>query len=135
MIYDFRKSHRDDKVGRAQTWMEEHFYEPISIEAAARQVGLGVRHFHRRFKRATGENPVNYLQRLRVERAKEMLERTPESVGEITFRVGYEDANSFRKLFRRYTGLSPSTYRRKFSRAQEARPRKPRTRELRAACG
>ena len=73
------------------------------------------RHFKRRFKTATGESPLSYLQRLRVEAAKRYLEKTRDSLSEITAKVGYEDLNSFRRLFIKHTGLSPRHYRDKFA--------------------
>lgn len=77
--------------------------------------GLGERTFLRRFKGATGLNPLAYLQLLRVGRARELLERSLHSVDEIAYQVGYEDVGAFRKVFRRLLGLSPGEYRRRFA--------------------
>ena len=76
--------------------------------------GLPERTFKRRFTKATGFAPIAFVQRLRIEDAKRRLERTAESVDEISYQVGYEDASYFRRLFKRTTGISPSRYRRKF---------------------
>lgn len=118
-IFDYQKNHADEKVLVAQTYMEDKFTETISVEALASDIGISSRHFKRRFKGATGDSPLNYLQRVRIEAAKLQLETTRETIDEITWQVGYEDSNSFRKLFKKYTGLSPREYRDRFTRTQK----------------
>jgi len=115
MITNFWKKHGDQAVLKAQQWMEEHFSKNISIDAAARHVSLSPRHFKRRFKKATDENPLSYLQQIRLEAAKKRLETTTENIDEITHQIGYEDSSTFRRLFKKYTSLSPRAYRDKFS--------------------
>jgi transcriptional regulator GlxA family with amidase domain len=115
MVYDFGKNHSDDTILKSQQVMEENFTEKISIDMLSKDAGLSPRHFKRRFKKATGENPLTYLQLLRIETAKRELETTQKPVTEITWGVGYEDINSFRKLFRKHTGMSPKEYRNRFS--------------------
>jgi transcriptional regulator GlxA family with amidase domain len=83
---------------------------------------LAERTFKRRFSAATGLTPLDYVQRLRVEDAKRRLERTSASVDEISWRVGYEDAAFFRRLFRRITGMAPGAYRKRFQVPAFARP-------------
>lgn len=85
------------------------------MDTLAKEVGLIPRHFKRRFKQATDETPLSYLYRIRIEIAKKDLENTMDTVYEITYKVGYEDINSFRRLFKRHTGVSPKVYRNKFS--------------------
>lgn len=114
LITDFRKDHGDQAIIKAQQWMETHFHENVSVDQAAMHAGLSPRHFKRRFRQATGENPLSYLQQLRLEAAKHMLEATLHNIEEITLQVGYEDSSTFRRLFRRYTSLSPREYRDKF---------------------
>jgi transcriptional regulator GlxA family with amidase domain len=109
------KKHEDKPILKAQEWLETHFHHDISIHDLADKVGLGSRTFKRRFKLATNENPINYLQRIRVEQAKNKLEKTTESINNIIWSVGYEDISSFRQLFKRFTGLTPKDYRYKFS--------------------
>ena len=115
-IFDYQKYHTDATIKKAQCFMEEKFTQPISVEELASDFGISQRHFMRRFKRATGDSPLRYLQRIRIEAAKEKLEKTMQSIDEITQQVGYEDTNSFRKLFKKYTGLSPRNYRNRFTR-------------------
>ena len=115
-LFDYQKNHTDGKILEAQTHMEKQFPEAISIETLAQDLGVSPRHFKRRFKKATGDSPLNYLQRVRIEAAKQKLETTMETINEITCQVGYEDTNSFRRLFRKHTGLSPREYRDRFSR-------------------
>lgn len=115
MVHDFWKNHSDDTILKSQQIMEEIFPEKISIDTLSKDAGLSPRQFKRRFKKATGENPLTYLQLLRIETAKRELETTQKTVNEITWGVGYEDINSFRKLFRKHTGMSPTEYRKRFS--------------------
>ncbi|MFD2167134.1 GlxA family transcriptional regulator [Thalassotalea euphylliae] len=110
-----QKKHEDQAVLKAQEWLESHFHKDVSMEELAEQVGLGSRTFKRRFKLATGENPLNYLQRIRIETAKQRLEKTTDSINKIIWSVGYEDVSSFRQLFKRFTGLTPKDYRQKFA--------------------
>lgn len=78
-------------------------------------MGISPRHFKLRFKEATHETPIAYLQRIRIENAKRLLERSRDTVNEITWKIGYEDINSFRRLFIKHTGLSPKAFRSKFA--------------------
>ena len=115
MIFDHQKSHGDVEILKAQAWLETHFDESFHIDNVAEAIGMGARNFKRRFKKATGDTPQQYLQRLRIEEAKRKLETTKESVDDITYQIGYEDSSSFRRLFKKITGLSPGAYRGKFS--------------------
>lgn len=116
VIFKSRKDHGDEKMLAAQQWMEANYARSISIDAVAQQLGISPRHFKRRFRKATGANPLVYLQNVRLEAAKEKLETTQESVNEITYCIGYEDSSTFRRLFKREMGLSPREYRDKFCR-------------------
>lgn len=110
-----QKDHNDQPILKAQEYIESHYKNDISMDELAQRVGLGSRTFKRRFKLATRENPINYLQRIRVEQAKQKLEKTTESINKIIWSVGYEDISSFRQLFKRFTGLTPKDYRQKFA--------------------
>lgn len=107
--------HGDDVVIRAQQVIESRFFEPWTLQRLAALHALSPRTFSRRFKAATGDSPIHYLQRVRIEAVKEKLatERTP--VDAIVRACGYEDENSFRRLFRRYTGTTMQTYRDRFA--------------------
>jgi transcriptional regulator GlxA family with amidase domain len=106
--------HGDGVVVRCQTWLAENYQRADVVAAAARLSGLPKRTFDRRFKAATGYSPLAYVQALRVEEAKHMLETGAASVDAIGREVGYENVASFRRLFRRLAGMPPGDYRRKF---------------------
>ena len=111
----FHKNHADAAILNLQEWLEGQSDKSLCITDLASRAGLGERTLLRRFKKATGDSPLEYLQRLRIEKARNLLETTAESVEEITRKTGYSDTSSFRGLFKRYTGLSPSAYRKRFA--------------------
>ena len=113
-IFIQSERHKDREVLKAEQYMIEHLDSNIIIDQVAEFVCISPRHFKRRFKNATGESPLNYLQKLRIDEAKNRLENTLESINEITRRIGYEDDSAFRRLFKRHTSLSPREYRDKF---------------------
>ncbi len=118
LAYDLARSkkyHQDQDVLDIQSWLEEHYSESINLENLAEKFNMSTRTFKRRFKAATGETPLNYLQGLRIEGAKKKLEQGTDSVEHISEEVGYEDMAFFSKLFKRLTGLSPTGYRKKFT--------------------
>lgn len=107
-------THGDRAILKAQAWLQVHGGGKVDVAAMAVAARLGERTFQRRFQRATGLRPTEYLQHLRVGRARELLERPGLAVDEIAWRVGYEDPGAFRKIFLRLMGLSPGDYRRRF---------------------
>jgi transcriptional regulator GlxA family with amidase domain len=109
-----RSAHDDEPVQRAQKWLFAHFREAVDLDALATKVGMSPRNFARRFKAATGEAPLAYLHRLRIDTARHYLESAHRSVQEISNEIGYEDVAFFRHLFRRQTGTSPREYRARF---------------------
>lgn len=111
----FNTNHGDTAILATQQWLEEQYAGPVTIHDLAARAGLGERTFMRRFKKATGDTPLGYLQQLRVEMARRRLETSTETVEGIMLHSGYGDTSSFRKLFKKQTGLTPSAYRRKFS--------------------
>ncbi|MDQ0739923.1 GlxA family transcriptional regulator [Pseudomonas sp. W4I3] len=117
-LWSLPKSHGDVEILRVQHWLEQHFAQPLLIDDVAQRFGFGVRNFKRRFKEATGYTPIGYLQTLRLERAKQMLESTRMTLDSITYAVGYEDSNSFRRLFQQRVGILPAAYRKRFLGAQ-----------------
>lgn len=106
--------HNDSLILQVQTYLTTHLVKPFALEQLAGQFHLTKRTLLRRFKAALNDTPLNYLQRLRVEQAKRLLETTNQPIELIVQQVGYEDVSSFRKLFMHYTELSPSQYRQKF---------------------
>ncbi|MBA3010453.1 MAG: helix-turn-helix domain-containing protein [Proteobacteria bacterium] len=109
-----RKKHGDSEIVTAQTWIEAHSSHNFCMADVASRVGMSLRNFKRRFKNATGESPLVYMQKLRMEAAKNMLEKKRTGIEEIANQVGYDDIGFFRKVFARYVGVSPSIYRQKF---------------------
>jgi len=112
-IFTGQKHHYDKEILKAQSLIEEKFSN-TTIEKIINQLAIGKRAFIRRFKVATGNNPIEYLQRVRVEAAKRSLEQTRLPVNSIMSRVGYENSGNFRIVFKRYTGMSPLGYRKKY---------------------
>jgi transcriptional regulator GlxA family with amidase domain len=115
MAFYSQKAHQDDSIRKAQIWLEGHYADPVTIDEVAAVAALGTRTFKRRFKEATGETPIGYLQHLRIEAAKHLLESSREQTARIIWSVGYEDASSFRRLFKRMAGCTMEQYRKRFS--------------------
>ena len=109
-----QKLHQDVAVLQIQHWLEEHFADKFRFEDVAREHGMSIRNFMRRFQAATGDKPLHYLQRLRIETAKGLLSATRKSIKTISYEVGYDDASFFARLFRQHTELSPNRYRQQF---------------------
>lgn len=113
--------HSDALVARAQRWMEKSLQQGFCLSELARHLAVSERTLNRRFKLATGVPPLQYLQSLRVDVAKRLLETRALTVDAVGARVGYTDLSTFRRLFRRETGLSPREYQRRFARRQPPR--------------
>jgi transcriptional regulator GlxA family with amidase domain len=116
-IFLGQKDHQDEQVLNAQTYIEQNWQEKINIEELAARLALSRRNFERRFRRATANSPVEYIQRVKMEVAKKSLEIGRENINEVMYKVGYNDSKAFRDTFRRVTGLSPIEYRNKYQRA------------------
>ncbi len=108
-------NHGDAAVLKVQHWLQTAAANQPSVIEMAGICGLEARTFLRRFRKATGINPTEYSQRLRVGKAREMLEFTNQPIGQVALAVGYEDSGSFRKIFQKVVGLSPGDYRRRFA--------------------
>ena len=122
IVFRGRLDHGDANISDAQSWLSTHFTVAAPVEEMARRSGLAERTFKRRFKDATGFAPIDYVQRLRIEDAKRRLERTGAAIDEISWQVGYEDPAFFRRLFKRITGVTPASYRRRFQVPSFAHP-------------
>ncbi len=106
--------HDDAHIRDIQEWMFRNFAQPIRIDSLADRFGMSTRTFARRFKVATGEAPISYLHRLRINVARHLLENDLKSIQEVSRSVGYDDVAFFRRLFKRYTGAAPREYRARF---------------------
>jgi transcriptional regulator GlxA family with amidase domain len=113
-VFDPGIDHGDAVVLAAQRWIADNYAVAAPVAEMVRRSGLTPRTFKRRFRAATGETPISYVQRIRIERAKRALETGSAPIEEISWAVGYEDAASFRRLFKRVAGVTPGEYRRRF---------------------
>jgi transcriptional regulator GlxA family with amidase domain len=109
--------HNDERIRAAEDYIQTRFREPMTSEAVAAHVAMSPRTFMRRFKAATSRLPGAYLQAVRIEAAKSMLERDDTAVQSIASAVGYDDVAHFRDLFKRATGMTPAEYRSRFAAA------------------
>ena len=116
VIFNGQKEHTDDTIKQIQTYIEGNYEEKISVEGLAKKFAISSRNFIRRFKKATQNTPFEYIQRVRVEVAKKSFESSTLSINQVMYNVGYNDEKAFRKTFKKYTGLSPLEYRRKYNR-------------------
>jgi transcriptional regulator GlxA family with amidase domain len=107
-------THGDAPILKVQHWLERQAHDPLSVQDMAAHARLSGRTFLRRFKAATGMPPSDYLQNLRIEKARGLLERTRLSVGDVAWKAGYQDISAFSRMFRAATGLTPGNYRRRF---------------------
>ncbi|WP_276373470.1 helix-turn-helix domain-containing protein [Chryseolinea sp. H1M3-3] len=115
IMFNGQKGHEDESVKKAQEFIENNVAYRISVEDLAMRLAVGKRNFERRFKKATNNTPVEYMQRVKIEVAKKCLETSRKSVNEIMYDVGYTDTKAFRSVFKKITGLSPVDYRNKYS--------------------
>lgn len=114
-IFTGQKSHGDEMVQQAQSYIEQNLGEKIAVEHLSAQFAVGRRNFDRRFIKATGNTPLEYAQRVKVESAKKALESSRKTVNEVMYEVGYSDVKAFREVFRKITGISPLEYRNKYN--------------------
>lgn len=115
------RQHDDQLIADAQVWAAEHYDEANPVRIMAQRSGLSERGFLRRFRRATGQSPAEYVQTLRVEEAKQILETTTRTIEQISADVGYSEPSSFRSAFRKQVGLPASAYRKKWQGIQNRR--------------
>ena len=120
--YDFaplrmssQRSHGDRLIEQVQAWLESRYSEEIRLADVAQSHGMSLRNFARRFSAATGEKPLAYLQRIRLEAARDLLVHSDKSIKHISLDVGYSDSSYFCRLFRTQVGQTPAAYRKQFS--------------------
>lgn len=116
IVFSGQKEHTDEEIKNAQEFIESNYADKLNVKAIAAKVNLNVRSFLRRFKKATSNTPLEYIQRVRIEAAKKKLESTTETIMEVMFGIGYNDEKAFRNTFRKYSGLSPKEYQMKYNR-------------------
>lgn len=114
-IFTGQKQHSDDMIKGAQDYIESKLHEKISVEMLSSKFAVGRRNFDRRFIKATGNTPLEYAQRVKVESAKKALESSRKTVNEVMYDVGYSDLKAFREVFRKITGMSPLEYRARYN--------------------
>ncbi|MCB0855713.1 MAG: helix-turn-helix domain-containing protein [Bacteroidetes bacterium] len=115
MIFNGQKDHGDEKVLEIQEEIEKNYTQNFSVADLADNYALNRRTLERRFKSATGNSVIEYLQRVRIEGAKKILENANQTVSDAMFDVGYNDAKAFREVFKKYVGVSPLDYKKKFA--------------------
>ena len=116
IIFSGQKDHSDEAIKNAQIHIEHNFQDKLKVDQIANLVHLNKRSFLRRFKKATSNTPLEYIQRVKIEAAKKRLESTAKTILEIMYEIGYNDEKAFRSTFRKYSGLSPSEYQKKYNR-------------------
>lgn len=117
IMFKGQKEHEDEHIKKAQAFIETNFQEKITVDQLASMLALGRRNLERRFKKATSNSVLEYIQRVKIEAAKINLESSLENVNEVMYNVGYTDPKAFRNTFKKITGLSPVQYRYKYRRA------------------
>ncbi|HEY0655398.1 MAG TPA: helix-turn-helix domain-containing protein [Chryseosolibacter sp.] len=116
IMFKGQKDHEDNEIRTAQEFIENNYAEKITVDQLASMLAIGRRNLERRFKKATSNTVVEYIQRVKIEAAKMSLESSRENVNEVMYKVGYTDTKAFRTTFKKITGLSPIHYRNKYNR-------------------
>lgn len=114
-MFQGQKNHNDDVIKKTQDFIENNIQEKITIEELSELVSLGRRSFERRFKVATNNSVLVYINRVKVEFAKRSFETSRKNINEVMYDVGYTDTKAFRTIFKKITGLTPIEYRNKYN--------------------
>jgi transcriptional regulator GlxA family with amidase domain len=114
-IFQGQKQHGDELILALQKYIEGKYQERLSVDELSERYGVGRRTLERRFKRCTSNTLVSYIQRVKIEAAKRMLEQGLSNVNEVMYDVGYSDPKAFREVFKKYTDMTPMDYRSKFN--------------------
>jgi transcriptional regulator GlxA family with amidase domain len=115
IIFQGQKSHNDDLIRKIQEFIEGNYQEKLTVDLLSDKVNIGRRSFERRFKKATGNSVIEYVQRIKIEAAKHDLETSRKNINEVVYDIGYTDSKSFRSVFKKVTGLTPIEYRNKYN--------------------
>lgn len=119
IMFQGQKEHEDEPIKQAQEFIENNFQDKITVDQLASIFAIGRRNLERRFKKATANTVVEYIQRVKMEAAKKDLETSRKNINEVMYDVGYSDTKAFRTIFKKITGLSPIQYRNKYNREME----------------
>ena len=114
-IFQGQKEHDDEPIKKAQEFIEKNYQDRITVDQLTTMLAIGRRNFERRFKKATSNTVVEYMQRVKIEAAKKGLENSRKNVSELMYEVGYTDTKAFRTTFKKITGLSPVEYKHKYN--------------------
>lgn len=115
IIFNGQKEHTDAEIKDIQVFIETHYADKLSVAELADKAAISNRNFVRRFKKATNNTPIEYIQRVRIEAAKKKLESSTLNIQEVMLISGYNDDKTFRNLFKKITGLTPLEYRNKYN--------------------
>ena len=118
MMFEGQKGHEDKEILKSQVYIEENYQEKITVDELADKVSIGRRSFERRFKKATNNTVIEYIQRVKIEAAKRSFESSRKNINEVMFDVGYTDTKAFRTVFKKITGLTPIEYRNKYNKQE-----------------
>ncbi|MEP6712198.1 MAG: helix-turn-helix domain-containing protein [Ferruginibacter sp.] len=114
-MFKGQKNHADEAIKKTQDFIEKNIHERISVDELADKISVGRRSFERRFKQATNNSVLEYIQRIKIEAAKRSFETSRKNINEVMFDVGYTDTKAFRTIFKKITGLTPIEYRNKYN--------------------
>jgi transcriptional regulator GlxA family with amidase domain len=112
LAVDQQDTHHDELIIKVQEWLKNHYQQDIKMAEVAQRFGLNIRSFNRRFRHAATKTPVEYLQEVRINQARQLLKHSNLSISEISFAVGYQDVSYFTGLFRKQHEVTPNAYRR-----------------------
>jgi transcriptional regulator GlxA family with amidase domain len=115
IIFTGQKHHEDETIIKIQEYIEQHYADKLSVQQIAGIFNLSRRSFERRFKNATRNTVVEYIQHVKIEATKKQLETGRKSIEEVMIDVGYSDAKTFRDVFKKITGMTPNEYRNKYN--------------------
>lgn len=118
MMFRGQRDHSDEEIIKVQEYIENNYHEKISVEELTQKFAIGRRSFERRFKKATNNTVVEYIQRVKVEVAKRSFESSRKNITEVMYDVGYTDTKAFRDVFKKITGLTPIEYRNKYNKIE-----------------
>jgi transcriptional regulator GlxA family with amidase domain len=113
-IFNLQRNHEDYDIGKVQDYIEKNYDELLTINGLAEKFNMSSRTFIRKFTALTGNTPLEYIQRVRVEAAKRLLEKGKLTVEQVCMKTGYGDFGFFRNIFKRLTGLTPQEYKKKY---------------------